>query len=300
MKRNSVAGLRTLSRLAWLLGAAVVALSATGHRIAFATDVGSAKATIVSWSLLQKLKDVCPGAPDQHWRLQRLATAIGSSVPLDAMQYAAALRANARWNASLERDVADLLQMVGGCETDAMREWQASAWRYLDSQIQLFAGDVTTQWPAPAVGEPIRLNILRFEAEDDDDPGVLQVSAVNVGTRRVGIALSGKELRSGLCPSVTSADIPITEQGDFPVQTLMLAPNETKRLALKLGKDCFIDDVGALSGAMIVVRDEFVEYRAFNQLGIRRLTPAGDVTEESALTNGDSQVTVPAQTAHSD
>ncbi|MCG5262251.1 hypothetical protein EM868_11315 [Cupriavidus gilardii] len=72
----------------------------------------------------------------------------------------------------MDRDLAVLLQMVQGCETDAMREWQASAWRYLDSQIQLFAGDVTTQWPAPALEEPIKLNILRFEAENDDDPGV--------------------------------------------------------------------------------------------------------------------------------
>ncbi|WP_422650803.1 hypothetical protein [Cupriavidus sp. H18C1] len=100
MKRKSAPGLKARSRLAWLLGAAVVALSATGHRMAFATDVGGAKATIVSWSLLQKLKDVCPGAPDQHWRLQRLATAIGSSVPFDAMQYAADLRAIPRTNES--------------------------------------------------------------------------------------------------------------------------------------------------------------------------------------------------------
>lgn len=76
MKRESTIGLRTLSRLVWLLSAAAVALSATVDRIAFATDVGSAKATIVSWSFLLKLKDACPGTPAQHWRLQHLAAAL--------------------------------------------------------------------------------------------------------------------------------------------------------------------------------------------------------------------------------
>lgn len=96
------------------------------------------------------------------------------------------------------------------------------------------------------------------------------MSISNPGTDVLEIALSGKDLHTGLCRDLSSADLPITAGTDLPTQLLTLRPGAAIAARLVLDAACMPADSAALVGALIVVRGGVMEYRNFGQVDIPR------------------------------
>lgn len=252
--------------LGLVIGGVLAAGSAAGASVAQTRQMREIKGAVLLWTRLQGLHSECPGSPDDEWRLQRLSTL--AEAHFSPRDYLKELNAQPEWSAGLTRDVRMILKGAGGCGTDAMREWVAGARRVLDTTMQYVSGAVTTHWPAPALLAPIRIDIKGMDMAGADDPGTLRVSIHNPEQDRVGVALSGKELRAGLCSTITSPDMPITVATDVPDRLLIVAPGESKSVALVLDPECFAQTTGSFSGAVVIVRNGAAEYRALDQLEI--------------------------------
>lgn len=260
--------------LVLVLGWALAAGPAAGAATTDAPQKSQIKGAVWLWSRLQDLQSVCPGVADEGWRLERLGKATSSETHFSAIGYLKELNAQPGWQEGLANDVRMIVKGAGGCGTDALREWIAEARRVLDTTTQYVSGDVATHWPAPVLLAPVKIEIEGMEVVDDKDPGTLRVSIHNPGPGAAGVALSGKDLRAGLCSTITSPDIPVTVATDAPDRLLIVQPGETKAVALILDEECFAQTTGSLSGAVVIVRNEVVEYRALLQLGVSRTRPA--------------------------
>ncbi|WP_416050104.1 hypothetical protein [Cupriavidus basilensis] len=229
-----------------------------------------AMAVVRSWTILQKIQSECPGGPDERWRLDRIDQAVAPSHRFSARRYAEELTKSSAWQSILGKDIQTLLNMTNGCGTPAMLEWQAGMRRQIDALTQALAGDVVSHWPSEALQTPVKISVGALEAVDDDDPGYLSVSISNPGTDVLEIALSGKDLHTGLCRDLSSADLPITAGTDLPTQLLTLRPGADIAARLVLDAACMPADSAALVGALIVVRGGVMEYRSFGQVDIPR------------------------------
>lgn len=263
--------LKSWQWLILVLGVALASGPAAGAPGADARQVSAIKGAVWLWTRLDGLRKDCPELQNEDWRLGRLEDAISPEVLFSPIDYLKGLKSQVSWDEMLNFEVSMITKAVGGCGTDAMREWVAGARRLLDTTSQNARVNVNTTWPASALQEPIKIDIEGLMAVNDQSPGTLQVLLHNPEQGPVGIALSGKELRAGLCTTFTSADVPITNATDIPGRLLILQPGETKSIALTLDEECFAETVGSLSGAVVIVRNGVVEYRALSQLNVARI-----------------------------
>lgn len=229
--------------------------------------------TVSAWMVLHGFADVCPTFPDESARLERLDGVMVSNHHVSAKQYVLDLKSNPRWQKRQETDLQLIVKMSGGCGTDAMLEWQAGARRYVDTATQALAtpdGNVVTNWPAPALQTPV-LIAIEGKGTDQDGHEYLKLSLRNVSTQPLGVALSGKELRAGVCSELTSTELPLTGQTYRPTVLAHLAPGDSIRGDLKLSSDCVAFDDLALIGTVILETEIGVEYRAIANLSIKDL-----------------------------
>ncbi|EHP42643.1 hypothetical protein OR16_13379 [Cupriavidus basilensis OR16] len=263
---------RQFKRLANLLVVAAMLSGTQGIPRANAASgqPDDAMAVVRSWTILQRIQSECPAVPDERWRLDRIDQAVAPSQTFSARRYAEELVKSSAWQSVLGKDVQTLLNMTDGCGTAAMLEWQAGMRRQIDTSTQALAGDIVSHWPSAALQTPVRISVGALEAVDDDDPGYLRMSVSNPGTEVLEIALSGKDLHTGFCRTLSSADLPITAGTDLPTQLLTLRPGASIAARLVLDAACMPADSVALVGALIVVRDGVMEYRSFGQVDIPR------------------------------
>lgn len=188
----------------------------------------------MSWLALHGIAKVCPAFPDEGERLAKLDQVVLSTGQNSVKQFVNALESDPKRKASLDKDVRLIVQTAGGCDTDALREWQADGWRVIDTNTQLLAahgGSIVVNWPTPALLEPIHVSVER-RGHDAQGREYLMLSLRNPSKDAIGVALSGKALHAGLCPDPTSMELPITQQSNRAAKVARLASGESLQAKL--------------------------------------------------------------------
>ncbi|CBJ41191.1 hypothethical protein (plasmid) [Ralstonia solanacearum CMR15] len=231
-------------------------------------EIGTAMA---AWTALDELAKVCSNFPDEQGRLDRLEEVTVSTYQYSVKQRISNLNRNSSWRNRVETDVQKVVRANGGCDTDAMLEWQAEGRRQIDIDTQWFSvpdGSVVVHWPSPALLVPIHVSVEGL-GHGSDGHTYLKVLLRNDSKDIVGVALAGKDLRDGLCTDLTSAELPTTGQSYRATKLARVAPGESMRVQLKLGTDCFESDDSDLMGTLVIETKSGVEYRAIAVLGIQ-------------------------------
>ncbi len=231
-------------------------------------EIGTALAT---WKALHDLAKVCANFPDEQARLDRLEAVTVSTYQYSVKQRISNLNRDSSWWNRMETDVELVVRANGGCDTDAMLEWQAEGRRQVDVYTQSLAaldGSVVVHWPSPALLAPIHVSVER-RGHESDGHTYLKVLLRNDSKDTVGVALAGKDLRDGLCTDLTSVELPTTGQSYRATKLARLASGESMWAQLKLSTDCFESDDSNLMGTLVIETKSGVEYRSIAVLGIR-------------------------------
>ncbi|MHA6823921.1 hypothetical protein ACQUKI_20655 [Ralstonia pseudosolanacearum] len=251
--------------IAFLLAMCFATSSSAQDRL---REIGTAIAT---WTALHDLAKVCSNFPDEQARLDRLEEVTVSTYQYSVKQRISNLNRNSSWRNRAETDVQKVVRANGGCDTDAMLEWQAEGRRQIDIGTQWLSvpdGSVVVHWPSPALLVPIHVS-AEGRGHGSDGHTYLKVLLRNDSKDTVGVALAGKDLRDGLCTDLTSAELPMTGQSYRATKLARLAPGESMRGQLMLSTDCFESDDSDLMGTLVIETKSGVEYRAIAVLGIR-------------------------------
>lgn len=225
-----------------------------------------------AWTVLHGVAKECPAFPDEQARLNKLDWSGRSISGGSAKQFANALERDPKQKARTDADVQQIINTAGGCDSDALREWQAEARKLIDIYTQSLAApeeSIVVNWPKPALLEPIHVSVEKG-GQDVQGREYLKLSLHNPSKASIGVALAGKELRAGLCSDLTSKELPITQQSYRTSKLAQIAPGETLQANLVLSADCF-EEMGesALMGTLILETPAGTEYRAIAVLGIR-------------------------------
>lgn len=128
--------------------------------------------------------------------------------------------------ACTDADVQQIIETAGGCDADALRERQAEGRQPIDTYTQMLntpVGSVVVNWPAPALQGAVHMSIAR-RGRDAEGHEYLKLLLWNPSKEAIGVALAGKGLRAGLCPDLTSPELPITQQSYRATEFARLAP----------------------------------------------------------------------------
>jgi len=250
----------------------VLFLSACLPISANAQQVGISKTAAVAWTILHGIGDLCPSFPDEQARLDKLDRAALASGDDSVKQFVNVMERDPKRKARTEADVKQIVETVGGCDADALGERQAEGRQLIDTYTQMLNtpdGAIVVNWPAPALRGPVHMSVAR-RGHDAEGREYLKLMLQNPSKEAIGVALAGKGLRAGLCPDLTSEELPIAPQSYRATKFARLAPGESLQANVTLSADCFEDrDGAALMGTVILDTETGTEYRAFGVLGIQ-------------------------------
>ncbi len=250
----------------------VLFLSACLSISANAQQVGISRSAAVAWTILHGIGEVCPAFPDEQARLEKLDQAALASGDDSVKQFVNTMGRDPIRKTRTDADVKQIVETVGGCDADALRERQAEGRQLIDTYTQMLNSPdrgVLVNWPAPALNGPVHMSVTR-RGHDGEGREYLKLMLHNLSKEAIGVALAGKGLRSGLCPDLTSEELPIAQQSYRATKFARLAPGESLQADVTLSADCFEDrDGAALMGTVILDTETGTEYRAFGVLGIQ-------------------------------
>jgi hypothetical protein len=213
---------------------------------------------------------MCPNFPQEKARLGKLDRIAKSRGQGSVKRFVEELERDPKKKVRLDADVQHIVAIAGGCESENLREWQAGGRQLIDTHTQRLAApaeSIVVSWPSPALQEPIHLSV-EGRGRDADGRQYLKLFIRNSSKEPVGVALSGKELRAGLCSELTSTELPITQQSYRATRSVRLAPGESFHANVTLSADCFEEDKSALMGTLILEMPAGTEYRGIAVLGI--------------------------------
>lgn len=228
------------------------------------------RSAAVIWTMLHGIARVCPKFPQEQARLDKLDRVVRSTGRGSIKSFVEDLERNPRKRARLDADVRTVIETAGGCDSEALQEWQAGGRQLIDVHTQWLAApaeSIVVNWPSPALQEPIHLSV-EGRGRDAEGRQYLKLLMRNSSKEPVGVALSGKELRAGLCSELTSTELPITQQSYRATRSARLAPGESFHANVTLSADCFEEDKSALMGTLILETPPGTEYRGIAVLGI--------------------------------
>jgi hypothetical protein len=223
------------------------------------------------WATLHGIASVCPNFPQEQARLDKLDRIAQSKGQGSIKLFVEDLERNPKKKVRLTADVQTIIETAGDCDSEALQEWQAGGRQLIDTHTQWLAASpqsVVVNWPSPALLEPIEVSV-EGRSRDAQDRQYLKLLLRNSSKTPVGVALSGKELRAGLCSELTSTEVPITRQSYRATRLARLAPGESLHAKVTLSADCFEEDTSALMGTLILETPTGPEYRSIAVLGIR-------------------------------
>ena len=231
---------------------------------------GFSRSAAVTWAMLHRIAEICPKFPQEQARLDKLDRVVRSTGRGSIKSFVADLERNPRKRARFDADVLSVIEATGGCNSEGLQEWQAGGRQLIDVHTQWLAApaeSIVVNWPSPALREPIHLSV-EGRGRDAGGRQCLKLLMRNSSKEPIGVALSGKELRAGLCSALTSTELPITQQSYRATRLVRLAPGESFRANVTLSADCFEEDKSALMGTLILETPAGTEYRGIAVLGI--------------------------------
>ena len=231
---------------------------------------GFSRSAAVIWAMLHGIAEVCPKFPQEQARLDKLDRVVRSTGRGSIKSFVEDLERDPRKKTRFDADVQGIIATAGGCDSEALQERQADGRQLIDVHTQWLAApaeSIVVNWPSPALQEPIHLSV-EGRGRDADGRQYLKLLMRNSSKEPVGVALSGKELRAGLCSELTSTELPITQQSYRATRSVRLAPGESFRANVTLSADCFEEDKSALMGTLILETPAGTEYRGIAVLGI--------------------------------
>ena len=224
----------------------------------------------VIWTMLHGIARVCPKFPQEQARLDKLDRVVRSTGRGSIKSFVEDIERNPRKKARLDADVQRVIEVTGGCDSEELQEWQAGGRQLIDVHTQWLtapAESIVVNWPSPALQEPIHLSV-EGRGRDAEGRQYQKLLMRNSSKEPVGVALSGKESRDGLCSELTSTELPITQKSYRATKSVRLAPGESFRANLTLSADCLEEDKSALMGTLILETPAGTEYRGIAVLGI--------------------------------